>query len=66
MTNKSEETYTIEFLERECQRTAIAANVAHAEHKAWAARLLAAYDEVTARRNAALEKRREDMRPTEF
>jgi hypothetical protein len=66
MTNKPDESHMIEFLERECQRAAIAAKVAEANHQAWAARLLAAYDGVTARRNAALEKRREDMRNTEF
>lgn len=66
MIDKPDESHMIEFLERECQRAAIAAKVAEANHQAWAARLLAAYDGVTARRNEAIEKRREDMRPTEF
>lgn len=66
MTNKPDESHIIEFLERECQRAAIAAKVAEANHHAWAARLLAAYDGMTARRNAALEKRRENMHPVGF
>jgi hypothetical protein len=45
----------IEFLERECQRAAIALNVAEANHQAWAARLLAAYDGITEKRDAALK-----------
>jgi hypothetical protein len=53
MTDKPDESHMIEFLERECQRAAIAVKVAEAEHIAWAARLAAAYDEVTKRRKAA-------------
>ena len=62
MTNKPDESHMIEFLERECRRAGVAVEVAEAEHNAWAARLAAAYDEVT-RRREALAKRRKDTRP---
>jgi transcriptional regulator of met regulon len=61
MSDNPDESHMIEFIERECQRAAVAVKVAEATHHAWAARLLAAYDGMTKRRDEALEKNREDM-----
>jgi len=66
MTDKSDKSNKIEFLEDEFHRAAIAFQAAEAALNASAARLQAAYDGVTKRRNEALEKRREDMRNVGF